>query len=317
QGYTLFMVSWVNPDESCTDIGMEDYVRDGYLEAIRVAREITGEAQVNVVGYCIAGTTLALTLAHLQKTGQKSVRSATFFTALTDFADVGEMEVFLEDDFLDAIEREVRERGLLHSFFMSRTFSFLRANDLVYGPAIRSYMMGEAPPAFDLLYWNGDSTNLPSRMAIEYLRWLCQENRLAEGRFPLAGDEVSLADVRLPLCAVACETDHIAPWAASFRGVAGMGSRDRTFILSQSGHVAGVVNPPSKGKYGHYAGPTPKGTPEAWRAEATFHPGSWWPRWEEWLRRRSGRMVPARITGSAEHPPLGPAPGDYVKRRTS
>ncbi|MGY6632630.1 MAG: PHA/PHB synthase family protein [Alkalilacustris sp.] len=313
QGYTLFVVSWVNPDESYADTGLDTYIEEGYLEAIRVAREITGEAKVNAIGYCIAGTTLSLTLALMHKRKDAFVRSATFFTTLTDFSDQGEVGVFLDDDFVDGIEREVGERGYLPSFFMSRTFSFLRSNDLVYGPAIRSYMMGEAPPAFDLLYWNGDATNLPARMSVQYLRGLCQQDRFARDGFEVCGEMVSLRDVRLPLCAIACETDHIAAWRSSFRGISGMGSRDRTFILAESGHIAGIVNPPSKKKYGHFTSEAPlTGDPDAWRAGATRHDGSWWPRWGAWLKRRSGKLVAARAPGSEAYPPLVAAPGTYV-----
>ena len=312
QGYTLFIVSWVNPDASYADVGLDTYIEEGYLEAIRVAREITGEKQVNAVGYCIAGTTLSMTLALMHKRKDKSVRSATFFTTLTDFSDQGEVGVFLEDDFVDGIEAECNDSGYLDSFFMSRTFSFLRSNDLIYGPAIRSYMMGEAPPAFDLLYWNGDGTNLPGRMCVEYLRGLCQTDRFAGASFKICGEEVSINDVKHPLCAIACETDHIAAWRSSFRGVTKMGSRDKNFILSQSGHIAGIINPPSKKKYGHYAGPKPEGTPEDWLEAAEFHEGSWWPRWEAWLKRRSGAMVGARIPGDSDYPALADAPGTYV-----
>lgn len=312
QGYTLFVVSWVNPDETYADVGMDTYVEEGYLEAIRVAREITGEKQVNAVGYCIAGTTLSLTLALMHKRKDKSVRSATFFTTLTDFSDQGEVGVFLDDDFVDGIEAEVNEKGMLQSFFMSRTFSFLRSNDLIYGPAIRSYMMGEAPPAFDLLYWNGDGTNLPARMCVEYLRGLCQQDGFASDSFRICGEDVSIKDVRLPLMAIACETDHIAAWRSSFRGVANMGSRDKTFILSESGHIAGIVNPPSKRKYGHYTNDTEIEDPDTWRATAEHHDGSWWPRWEAWLRRRSGARVDARIPGDSGYPALADAPGTYV-----
>ncbi|MCC5958174.1 MAG: class I poly(R)-hydroxyalkanoic acid synthase [Rhodobacteraceae bacterium] len=312
QGYTLFVVSWVNPDASYADVGMDTYVEEGYLEAIRVAKEITGEAQVNAVGYCIAGTTLALTLALMNKRKDKSVRSATFFTTLTDFSDQGEVGVFLEDDFVDGIEAECTENGYLDSFFMSRTFSFLRSNDLIYAPAIRSYMMGEAPPAFDLLYWNGDGTNLPGKMCVEYLRGLCQGDRFSGASFRICGEDVSIKDVKHPLCAVACETDHIAAWRSSFRGMSRMGSRDKTFILSQSGHIAGIINPPSKKKYGHYTGTAPDGSADDWRAAAEFNEGSWWPRWNEWLSRRSGAKVDARIPGDSSYPALCDAPGLYV-----
>ncbi|MBC6436570.1 MAG: class I poly(R)-hydroxyalkanoic acid synthase [Rhodobacteraceae bacterium] len=312
QGYTLFVVSWKNPDASYADVGLETYVEDGYLEALRIAREVTGEKQVNVVGYCIAGTTLSLTLALLKARGDKSVKSATFFTTLTDFSDQGEFTVFLDDDFVDAIERQVRDEGILDSSYMSKTFSFLRANDLVYGPAVRSYMMGEAPPAFDLLYWNGDGTNLPGRMAVQYLRGLCQDNALADGGFELLDKTLKLGDVTVPLCAVACETDHIAAWKDSFRGVVQMGAKDKTFILSESGHIAGIVNPPSKKKYGHYTNANVSGTPEAWLQRAKKQDGSWWPRWERWLKRRSGARILARIPGDSGFEVLADAPGTYV-----
>lgn len=312
QGYTLFVVSWVNPDDNYADAGMDTYVEEGYLEAIRVAREITDEKQVNVIGYCIAGTTLALTLALMNKRKDKSVRSATFFTTLTDFSDQGEVGVFLEDDFVDGIEAECSEKGYLDSSFMSRTFSFLRSNDLIYGPAIRAYMMGEAPPAFDLLYWNGDGTNLPGRMCVEYLRGLCQQDRFAADSFHICGEDVSISDVKHPLFAIACETDHIAAWRSSFRGITKMGSPNKSFILSQSGHIAGIINPPSKKKYGHYIGATPEGTPEDWRNEAEFQEGSWWPNWETWLRKHSGAQVPARVPGDSAYEVLADAPGTYV-----
>ena len=312
QGYTLFVVSWKNPDPDYRDVGLQTYAEEGFLAAMEEVRKITGEREINAVGYCIAGTMLAMTLALMARRKTKGVKSATFFTTLTDFSDQGEVGVFLTDDFVDGIEREVKDKGILNAFFMARTFSYLRSNDLVYTPAIRSYMMGETPPAFDLLYWNGDSTNLPARMAIEYLRDLYQGNRFAREGYELGGEPVSLPDVSLPVCAIACETDHIAPWSASYAGIRAMGSKDKTFILSESGHIAGIVNPPSKKKYGHYVNADFSGDSEAWKAGATFNEGSWWPRWEEWLRKRSGERIPARAVGGKAHPPLCPAPGEYV-----
>ncbi|MFP5480986.1 MAG: PHA/PHB synthase family protein [Alphaproteobacteria bacterium] len=312
QGFTLFVVSWVNPDASYAGTTMDDYIREGYLRAMAEVRRITGEKQINATGYCIAGTTLGLTLAHLQKAGDESVKSATFFTTLTDFSDPGEVGVFLNNDFVDGIERQTAQDGMLSKFFMSRTFSFLRSNDLIYTPAIKSYMLGEAPPAFDLLYWNGDGTNLPASMAVEYLRGLCQKDGFAKGEFQVFGSPVSLNDVKLPICAIACETDHIAHWRGSFNGVKQMGSTDKTFILSESGHIAGIINPPSKDKYGHYTNDAPvAGEPEAWLKSATFHKGSWWPRWADWLKARSGPLVKARIPVDS----LAAAPGTYVTAR--
>ena len=318
QGYTLFVVSWVNPDETYADVGMGDYIEHGYLTAIDVVKEITGEKEVNAVGYCIAGTTLSLTLALMKKRGDTSIKSATLFTTMTDFADPGEMGVFLNDDFLGGIEREATKRGYLNKFFMSRTFSYLRSNDLVYGPAIKSYMLGEAPPAFDLLYWNGDGTNLPGKMVVQYLRDLCTGNRLADGTIEFFGETLSLQDVTVPICAIACETDHIAAWKSSYAGVRQMGSRSKTFILSQSGHIAGIVNPPSKNKYGHYTNDGPMiDDADAWLEGASFNEGSWWPRWDTWLKKRSGKKVPARVPGEGTHKVLAAAPGTYVVAKPS
>ena len=312
QGYTLFVVSWINPDAAYSDVGMEDYVEDGYLTAIREVKEITGVKQVNAVGYCIAGTTLSLTLSLLKKRGDKSIKSATFFTALTDFSDQGEFTPFLQDDFIDGIEAEVADKGILPSYIMARTFSYLRSNDLIYTPAIRSYMMGETPPAFDLLYWNGDGANLPARMAMEYLRGLCQRNEFADGGFELFGETLHVGDVDVPLMSVTCETDHIAAWKDCYRGVQKMGSKNKTFIVSESGHIAGIVNPPSKNKYGHYTNGDLSLSAEDWMDGAEYTEGSWWPRWEDWLKRRSGKKVTARTPGDSSHPVLVEAPGTYV-----
>ncbi|WP_405404880.1 class I poly(R)-hydroxyalkanoic acid synthase [Paracoccus sp. Ld10] len=311
QGHSLFVVSWKNPDAGMSDIGMEDYV-EAYLDAMDQVQALTGQARLNAVGYCIAGTTLSLTLALLKQKGDDRVNSATLLTTLTDFSDQGEFTTFLQDDFVGGIDAEVQRHGLLRAQLMSRTMSFLRANDLVWGPAIRSYMMGEAPPAFDLLFWNGDSTNLPGRMAMQYLRGLCQKNAFATDGFDLLDHRLHLSDVTVPLCAVACEADHIAPWKDCWRGVAQMGSQDKTFILSQSGHVAGIVNPPTRQKYGHYLSDHGfDGHREEWMDTAEFQQSSWWPTWGAWLAERAGPMVPARDPGTG----LEPAPGRYVYER--
>jgi polyhydroxyalkanoate synthase len=313
QGYTLFVVSWINPDESYKDVGLETYIEDGYLRAIAETKAICNVEKVNVIGYCIAGTTLGLTLSLMKQTGDKSVKSATFFTTLTDFADQGEFTPFLQNDFIDGIEEEIGDTGILKSFIMARTFSFLRSNDLIYGPAIKSYMMGETPPAFDLLYWNGDGANLPGKMAMQYLRGLCQDNKFAEGGFDLMGHRLTLKDVNVPLCSVACETDHIAAWKDCYRGVQAMGSRSKQFILSESGHIAGIVNPPTKKKYGHYTNDDVSLAPEDWLSQADYTEGSWWPVWEKWIAKRSGKWINAREIGDKSHPALAPAPGTYVR----
>ncbi len=312
QGYTLFVASWVNPDESYAETGMEDYIQDGFLTAIEEAKKICKVKQVNAVGYCIAGTTLSLTLSLLKQSGDKSVKSATLFTALTDFSDQGEFTPFLQNDFIDGIEEEVSKEGVLRAWIMARTMSFLRSRDLIYTPAIRSYMMGETPPAFDLLYWNGDGANLPAKMSVQYLRGLCQRNEFTSDGFELLGHKLHVGDVDVPLMAITCETDHIAAWKDCYRGVQMMGSRSKTFVVSESGHIAGIVNPPSKKKYGHYTNPDLKADADTWLKEADYHEGSWWPMWEAWLKKRSGKQVPARDTGDSDHPSIAPAPGTYV-----
>ncbi len=317
QGYTLFVVSWVNPDKSFAEVGLGTYIEDGYLTAIEEAKSIAGVEKVNVVGYCIAGTTLSLALALMEKRGETSVNSATFFTTLTDFSDQGEVGVFLNDDFVDGLEREVMSKGVLESFYMARTFTYLRSNDLIYQPAIRSYMMGEAAPAFDLLYWNGDGTNLPAAMAMQYLRGLCQGNRFADGGFEVLGETLHISQVSVPVCAIACETDHIAAWRSSYVGIHAMGSRSKTFLLSESGHIAGIVNPPSKKKYGHYSNSGWPADPQEWLDGAEYTQGSWWPTWEAWLRKRSGTLVKARVPGAAGRKVLCAAPGSYVTENPS
>ena len=313
QGFSVFVVSWVNHDDSYRDVGLETYIEDGFLTAIREVKARSAQSQVNAVGYCIGGTTLALTLALLKKRGDSSVNSASFFTTLTDFSQQGEFTPFLQNYFIDGIEQEVAQRGMLKSFVMARTFSFLRANDLIYKPAIKSYMMGEAPPAFDLLFCNGDGTNLPGRIAVQYLRELCQSDAFATQGITLLGERLHLKDVKVPVCAIGCETDHIAAWKDSYRGVQGMGSRSKQFILSQSGHIAGIINPPSKKKYGHFTNQDLTLSSDQWQKTADFNSGSWWPSCSAWLTRRSGKKIAARHFSEAERENLPDAPGRYVR----
>ena len=315
QGLTVFIVSWINPDASYKEVSLEDYIEHGYLQALQTVRSETGQDKVNAVGYCIGGTTLALTLALLKQRGEELINSATFFTTLTDFSNQGEFLPFLQNDFIDGIEQEVGTKGILESYIMARTFSFLRSNDLIYSPAIKSYMMGKAPPAFDLLYWNGDGANLPGKMAVQYLRGLCQRNEFAEGGFELFGKKLHLRNVDVPLCAVACETDHIANWKDSYRGVAQMGGRSKTFILAESGHIAGIINPPGKNKYGFFLNSDPKKTPEKWHSNAKYHAGSWWNEWASWLKKRSGKQRDALVPGSDSLPVICDAPGLYVTQK--
>ena len=316
-GFTVFVVSWINPDQTYSNIGMEDYIEHGFLRAIETVKSISGQNTVNTIGYCIGGTTLALTLALLKKRNDKSIESATLFTTLTDFSEKGEFLPFLQNDFVDGIDREIEKNGILKSYVMARTFSFLRSNDLVYTPAINSYMLGKAPPSFDLLFWNGDGTNLPGVMAHQYLRRLCQDNDFAKGRFKIFGETLAVSDIDIPLFVVGCEMDHIAPWKDSFLGVKQMRSCSKIFILSQSGHVAGIINPPGRNKYGYFTNPNWHENADDWKANAYFKKVSWWPLWGNWLAERSGAERPAQPVGCGDFKPICDAPGSYVSLKSS
>ncbi len=314
QGFAVYIVSWKNPREELRDYGMDSYVEEGVLPALRKVDELHGNDGVNVVGYCIGGTTLALTLALLGKTkADNPAKSATFFTALTDFADPGPLKSFIDEGFISGITVEAQRKGYLDQRIMARTFSYLRPNDLVYGPAVKAYLLGEARPKFDLLFWNEDSTRLPERMAREYLTLLYRDNLFANGGFEIEGHNVSLDDIKIPHYVVACEKDHIAPWDASFKGLTRL-KGDGRFVLAQSGHIAGIVNHPDKKKYGYWVSDADPGTDlDAWRAGTTANEGSWWPDWSAWLAKRSGKKIDAAESFPQSTPRLEPAPGKYVR----
>ena len=315
QGYTLFVVSWVNPDSSYSDVGLEEYIEEGYFPAIAQVKAICNVKKINALGYCIAGTILSLAMSILSKRGDRSINTATLFTTLTDFSNQREFTPFLQNDFIDAIESEAYDKGILESFIIARTFSFLRSNDLIYSPAIKSYMMGEAPPSFDLLFWNGDGSNLPCKMAVQYLRYLCQDNQFAKNELEMFEETIGAADIETPIFAVSCETDHIASWKDSFRGLQNFSSKEKTFVLSEAGHVAGIVNAPGSGKYGYYFGNGEYEDAEQWKNGAEFEKESWWPFWEGWLREKSKDLVEARIPKAEFDLDLGDAPGYYVHQR--
>ena len=315
QGYTLFVVSWVNPDSSYSDVGLEEYIEEGYFQAIAQVKAICNVEKINALGYCIAGTILSLVMSIMSKRGDRSIKTATLFTTLTDFSNQREFTPFLQNDFVDAIEGEANDKGILESFIIARTFSFLRANDLIYTPAIKSYMMGEAPPSFDLLFWNGDGSNLPGKMAVQYLRYLCQDNQFAKNELKMFEETIGAADIETPIFAVSCETDHIASWEDTLRGLQNFSSKEKTFVLSEAGHVAGIVNAPGSGKYGYYFGNGEFENPEQWKNGAVFEKESWWPFWERWLREKSKDLVEARIPKAKFDSDLGDAPGYYVHQR--
>lgn len=314
QGFAVYIVSWKNPREELRTYGMDSYVTQGVVPAMKKVDALHGNDGVNVVGYCIGGTTLALTQAWLQKTKQENpAKSVTFFTALTDFEDPGPLKSFIDEGFISGIMIEAQRKGFLDQRIMARTFSFLRPNDLVYGPAVKAYLLGEARPKFDLLFWNEDSTRLPERMAREYLTHLYRDNLFAKGAFEIEGTHVGLDDIKMPHYVVACEKDHIAPWTASFKGLTRLKGGGR-FVLAQSGHIAGIVNHPDKKKYGYWVSDADPGTDlDAWRAGTDAHDGSWWPDWATWLARRSGKKIDAAESFPASVPRLEPAPGRYVR----
>lgn len=316
QGYTLFVVSWVNPDTSYADVGLEEYIEEGYFEAIEQVKSICNAKTINALGYCIAGTVLSIVMSLMKKRGDASINTATLLTTLTDFSDQREFTPFLQNDFIDTIESEIKSKGILESFIIARTFSFLRSNDLIYSPAIKSYMMGESPPSFDLLFWNGDGSNLPGKMALQYLRNLCQDNQFAKNQFKMFGEILGASDIETPVFAVSCETDHIASWEDSFRGLNNFSSKEKTFVLSEAGHVAGIVNAPGRGKYGYYFGEADFKNPENWKQCADFEKESWWPFWEKWLGGQSKDLVKARTPGELDDVDLGDAPGCYVHQKS-
>ena len=317
QGYTVFMVSWVNPDERHRDRSFDDYLRDGIFAALDAIEEATGEREVGAIGYCIGGTLLAMALAWMGARDETRIRAATFFAAQVDFADGGELRVFTDPSTLKLVEGEVERQGFLDGASMAAAFNLLRSNDLVWHYAVESYLMGKTPRAFDLLYWNADSTRFPARLFFDYLRSMYQENRLSTpGAFEALGQPIDLADVRIPVYLQASRQDHIAPAASVYKAM-NLFSGPRRFVLAGSGHIAGVVNPPDRNKYQHWINPgrrRPRSLDE-WLAGAEEHPGSWWPDWHRWMSRRSGRRVAPRVPGDGGLAPIEPAPGSYVRVR--
>ena len=314
QGFTVFVVSWKNPDASMDEIGIEDYMDLGPLAASDVIREITGSPTVNVMGYCIGGTLLTMTLAALAAKGDERFNAASFMVSLQDFSRVGDTAVFMDEPAIDLIEQQMMERGYLDSREMSNMFNLLRSNDLIWANVVNNYLLGNKPPAFDLLYWNSDGTRMTRAAHGWYLRNTYVENNLIEpGTITLKGEAIDLGRIRQDTYAVGAEKDHIVPWDAAWRVTQLFGGEVR-FVRASSGHIAGIVNPPGgKGAYWtKEAGDAPTTTPEQWLQSATRHEGSWWPDWAAWLSARSGpKGAPPRI-GSAKHPPLEDAPGTYV-----
>ncbi|HJU20929.1 MAG TPA: class I poly(R)-hydroxyalkanoic acid synthase [Casimicrobiaceae bacterium] len=315
EGITTFVISWVNPDARLAGKDFEDYLLQGPLAALDAMRDATGEADANVIGYCLGGTLLAATLAYLAAKKQKRVASATFMTALVDFTAPGELEVFIDESQVASLEKKMQERGYLEGSEMANTFNLLRANDLIWSFVINNYLLGRDPFPFDLLHWNCDSTRMPAKMHSYYLRNMYMGNKLREpGALTLAGVPIDLAKVTTPTYFVSAIEDHIAPWKTTYAGP-GLMRGERRFVLSGSGHIAGMINPPAANKYGYWTNDALADSADEWFAQATQHEGSWWTDWRAWIERYLGAEVPARVPGKGKLPVIEAAPGSYARIR--
>jgi polyhydroxyalkanoate synthase len=314
RGYTVFVVSWVNPDPSLAERDFEDYMREGVFAALDAVQKATGQRQVNAIGYCIAGTLLAATLAYIAGSGenQDRIRSVTFLAAQVDFSEAGDLLVFVDDEQLAAMEQQMRAAGgVLEGSKMALTFNMLRANDLIWSFVVNNYLLGKEPVPFDLLYWNSDTTRMPLKLHLAYLRQCYRDNALAKAQMILGGERLNLAKIMTPAFFQAAKEDHIAPAASVYKGAKLFGG-PVTYMLAGSGHIAGVINAPAAGKYQHWTNAALPATLGEWQAGATEHAGSWWPEWDAWLAPRSGEKIPAPKPGDGELKSLGDAPGTYV-----
>ena len=313
QGHTVFVISWVNPDEKLAEKNFEDYMHQGYLAALDAIEAATGEKEVNAIGYCLGGTLLASTLAYMAEKGDDRIKTATFFVTMMDFAEAGELGVFIDEEQLSALEEKMNKRGYLDGSEMSATFNMLRANDLIWSFVVNNYLLGNDPFPFDLLYWNADSTRMPAKMHSFYLRNMYQANLLKEpGGITLSGVPIDLGKVKTPAYFLSTREDHIAPWKSTYRGTQLLGGKQR-FVLAASGHIAGVVNPPEGGKYNHWINEALPADPDAWLAGATELAGSWWPDWHRWILAHGKAQIAARKPGDGKLTVLEDAPGSYVK----
>ena len=313
QGHTVFCISYRNPDEAFREIGFEDYLREGPLEALDVVQEITGAKQVNVVALCLGATLAAVMLAELARTkaGRDRIRSTTLLNALVDFSEPGPLGNFVDPATVSRLERRMAKKGYLEASEMAGTFNLLRANDLIWRYVAASWLMGEDPPSFDILQWNEDATRMPARMHSEYLRWMYLENRLAEGTLEIGGRKVSLAKSPVELYVLSAREDHITPWRGCYRTTQLTGGPSR-FVLTSSGHIAGIVNPPGP-KRRHWVNDRLPADPDEWLSGAAEQQGSWWEDWARWAAERGGERRDPPPMGSEAHPPLEDAPGTYVR----
>ena len=314
QGHTVFVISWVNPGQTLSGKSFDDYMKEGPLAALDAMEQATGEKAANVIGYCLGGTLLSATLAYMTAKRDRRVKSATYFVTMVDFAEAGELSVFIDEEQIHALEERMEKKGYLEARDMHTTFNMLRANDLIWSFVVNNYLLGKSPLPFDLLYWNADSTRMPAAMHSFYLRKMYQENLLAKpGGITLDGVKIDLRKVKTPAFILSTREDHIAPWRSTYSATQ-IYTGPVKFVLSASGHIAGVVNPPGS-KYGHWRNDDNPPSPDDWLATATHHDSSWWPFWEEWVSQYAGGEVPARQPGDGKLNPIEDAPGSYVKVR--
>jgi len=313
QGYTVFLVSWVNPGPDMADAGFEEYMKGGIFAALDAVEKATGVRDPNCVGYCIGGTLLAATLAYMAQKHDDRIHSATLWAAQTDFSESGELQVFVDDAQLEALKNKMdSEGGVLPGSKMAGAFNMLRANDLIWSFVINNYLLGKQPMPFDLLYWNSDTTRMPEKLHLSYLRNCYRDNALALGKMTLDGVKLDLSKIKIPTYFQSAKEDHIAPAGSVFKGSRLFGGPVR-FIIAGSGHIAGVINPPAAKKYQYWTNDKKAASIDAWREGAKEHAGSWWPDWDAWLSKLSGDKVPARQPGDGKLKVLGDAPGTYVK----
>ena len=314
-GHTCFAISYRNPDASMRDLGFEDYLKQGPLDAVRVVRAITSAPKVNTVSVCLGGTLTAIGLAHNAAIGDDSIKSATFLNTHTDFSTPGMLGVFTDEATIAGLEKRMAKRGFLDSDKMAHTFDAMRANDLVFSYVVNNWLLGKPPPAFDLLVWNKDSTRMPAKMHSQYLRACYLNNEFAKGEFEVDGAKVDPGKVAVDTYVLSAVDDHIVPWVSGYKTTQLLGGRNR-FVLSTSGHIAGIVNPPSpKAKHWVNEESLPA-DPQEWKNGAELREGTWWEDWTTWVAGQGGPMVAApRKLGSTEHPPIEAAPGSYVRAR--
>jgi len=317
QGQTVFVISWINPGTELADKSFSDYLLEGPLQALDAIKKATGESEVNVIGYCIGGTLVASALAYMAATNDRRIASATLLTSLLDFSDVGDISVFIDEDQLQLADKHMNRLGYLEGHLMAEAFNLMRENDLIWFFVVNNYLLGRNPAAFDILYWNSDATRMPARMQSYYLRNMYHRNVLKNaGGINLANVPIDLRKIDVPIYFLSTREDHIAPWRTTYAGTQLVSGPVR-FVLGASGHVAGVINPPSANKYGYWTNDKLSAEPETWLKAATYHEGSWWSDWAGWIAGKGGGQVPSREPGTGKLAAIEDAPGSYVKVRAA